>query len=112
MVYAQISILSPEHFENTGEIDQFSRRAWFDECIIACRRRDLDDGRWWTRAAFLNDLKINIDPNELTDSYRGDDDEILNRQQDRDKSLTLKLGLLSNEAGCYAEDSDEVELLE
>ncbi|KAF8595470.1 kinase-like protein [Ceratobasidium sp. AG-I] len=108
-VYAQITPLTLDHFGPSSGIDWFSHRAWFDECIRASRRRDLDNGRWWTGALFK---EIYDDRDDLTDSYRGDDYELWDRQQERDKSLTMSIEGQEGRDGWSVEELDEVILLE
>ncbi|KAF8595462.1 kinase-like protein [Ceratobasidium sp. AG-I] len=88
-LYAQLSSLNLEHLEDTSEIDWFSHRAWFDECVKLCRRRDLDNGCWWTGAPFGAENGDSDGSEEISDSYGGDDYEDWNLQQERDNSLTL-----------------------
>ncbi|KAF8593394.1 hypothetical protein BDV93DRAFT_502606 [Ceratobasidium sp. AG-I] len=86
-IYATVSSLTPEHVEYTGGIEWSSDRAWFDECVQICRRRGLDDGRWWTGALFGPVYVAGED--EVSDSYTEDDYEDWYPQQERSKSLTL-----------------------
>ncbi|KAG8728485.1 hypothetical protein FRC10_004945 [Ceratobasidium sp. 414] len=91
-IYAQVSALSQEHFVSATDVDWFSHRAWFDECVKASRRRDLDNGQWWshwTGALFGPEYQGGTDENELSDSYRGDDYELWDHRQEQDKSRTL-----------------------
>lgn len=108
-LYAQLWPLTSEHLENAAQIDWFSDRAWFDECVKASRRRDLDNGRWWTGALFGAGSEDSNEPDEYSDSYRGDDYEDWNPQHERDKSLTLSIGLQEQEDPLKA--LDEIVLL-
>ncbi|KAG9096227.1 hypothetical protein FRC06_008885 [Ceratobasidium sp. 370] len=111
-IYAQISALSHKHFVSTTHVDWFSRRAWFDECVKASRRRDLDDGRWWTGALFGAGYQGGTDGSELSDSYRGDDYELWDRQQERDKSLTLPAKRAQGGCSWNVDELDSIILLE
>ncbi|KAG8697237.1 hypothetical protein FRC08_006661, partial [Ceratobasidium sp. 394] len=104
-IYAEVSALSQEHFVSITGVDWFSRRDWFDECVKVSRRRDLDDGRWWTGALFGPGYQ-GADESELSDSYRGGDYELWDRQQERDKSLTLSAG---RELGGHSWNGDELD---
>ena len=69
-IYAQISPVSPDHTSPSTSIDWFSGHTWFDKCIKASRRRDLDNGCWWTGALFEKEYN---NQGELSDSYSGAD---------------------------------------
>lgn len=108
-LYAQLSPLTPEHLDNTVQIDWSSDRAWFDECVKVSRRRDLDNGRWWTGAPFGAGFEDPGESGELSDSYRGDDYEDWRPQQERDHSLTFSTDLQEHEDPLNA--LDEILLL-
>lgn len=107
-LYAQVSPLSPDHFDTSSGVDWFYHRAWFDECMEASRRRDLDNGRWWTGALFKEIYQP--EEGELPDSYTGDDYSLWDRQQERNKSLTLSTE--AQEGGWSAEELDEIVLVD
>ncbi|KAF8593846.1 kinase-like protein [Ceratobasidium sp. AG-I] len=88
-IYASILPLTPEHVEDASKICWHSNRAWFDECVKISRRRDLDDGRWWTRALFKPGYEAFDNQDDISDSYREDDYEDWDPQQERSNSLTL-----------------------
>ncbi|KZT03985.1 uncharacterized protein LAESUDRAFT_658820, partial [Laetiporus sulphureus 93-53] len=123
--FARVSALTPVHVAADGSgaragaehaIDFAAERAWFDECVKAARRHDLDDGRWWTGAAFGDgyDGADGKEDEELSDSYRGDDYEEWERQQERDRSLTLSTGSRREEGAqdTGLEGLDEIVALE
>ena len=69
-----------------------TRRAWFDECVKAARRHDLDNGEWWTGAAFRRP-GFDKDPAAYEDSYYASDFENWEHiQQERHPSITLSKG--------------------
>ncbi|KAF8595250.1 kinase-like protein [Ceratobasidium sp. AG-I] len=88
-IYASILPLTPEHVEDPGEICWYSNRAWFDECVKVSRRRDLDNGRWWTRVSAKSGHEGVNNQDKIPDSYREDDHSDWDPQQERSKSLTL-----------------------
>jgi hypothetical protein len=90
--YAHISPLTEEHTTSGADVDWYSKRAWFDECVKAARRRDLERGRWWTGAHFPGGPSYSWKPGEgqYEDSYRENDyEEWEHRQEERDRSLTF-----------------------
>lgn len=101
--YAEIFPLTQADVEGSHEagqsIDWFSDRAWFDESVKATRRNNLYNGCWWTGAPF--DEVYQQPEGHVEDSYfESDFEEWEERQQERDRSLTLGLGL-EGEASSY-----------
>ncbi|QRV96203.1 kinase domain protein [Ceratobasidium sp. AG-Ba] len=109
-VYAEVHPLLPEHLEDNNSVEWFSHRAWFDEYVKVCQRRDWDNGVWWSRSPIDNKEA----PNHwsgFSDSYRGNDYSLWDRQQERDKSITLSTENLPEGNG-GVDELDEVVLIE
>lgn len=106
-LYAELS----DFTASSEELEWMGCRAWFDECVAAARRRDLDNGWWWTGADFPpNEARSDLD---LSDSYRGSDyEDWEDRQQERDKSLTLGGDLDGDAIESTVEGLDEIIALE
>jgi hypothetical protein len=110
-LYAQLSSLGHAQVQGSSHetsIDWLSDRAWFDECVKAFRYNDLDNGRWWTGAAFGGDYQPK--EGEISESYCGPDYEEWDCQQERDQSLTLSTPSQRNggDSRTLAEDLDEI----
>ncbi|KAG5648360.1 hypothetical protein DXG03_004932 [Asterophora parasitica] len=88
--FAQVSSLTPVHIAAGAgvehSIDWAAERGWFDECVRATRRHDLDDGRCWTGA---HDVADGTDGTLSNSYYEWDIDLWDNCQQERDRTLTL-----------------------
>ncbi|QRV82538.1 casein kinase [Ceratobasidium sp. AG-Ba] len=103
-LYAKLLPLNQDNFEDEP-IDWFSNRAWFDECIKACRLHDMYGFRWWTGAWFPRHY---IPKEGELDSYSGTDFQEWDRpQQNRD--TTIRQDLSGQNGGCEGDLLDGVE---
>ncbi|KAG8700077.1 hypothetical protein FRC11_013231 [Ceratobasidium sp. 423] len=110
-LYAHVSPLTPAHITSES-VDWNSTRAWFDECVKASRYHYKCNGDRWT--CVLHTPSNEESDGELSDSYRGDDFESWELQQERDQSLTLAPVLEGNDIQLadVLEGLDEIELVE
>lgn len=104
-VYAQISPLGEGQIHDDN-IDWFSERDWFDECVKACRRNDLEHGCWWTGALFPKTYQR--EEGFISESFCGWDHSQWNYQRERDNSLTLPNGSQQEGNDSGLEDLDEI----
>ena len=101
--------------QHTLAPDWHSSRAWHDEIVKATRQWDYDAGRDWDIFAHLLEHEIESDPNEVKDSYRGDDYELWTylRQQERDRTLTLSTSNIGERfSDSLLQDLDNINLVE
>ncbi|CUA68682.1 Casein kinase I [Rhizoctonia solani] len=85
-LYAQVCPLTPD--KSTLEAaDWNSSRAWFDECVKAARYYNLCNGDQWTHRSYTGSEAEST--GSLDDSYCEWDFAEWERQQERDRSLTL-----------------------
>ncbi|CAE6491813.1 unnamed protein product [Rhizoctonia solani] len=107
--YAELSPLTPTEL-NDESVDWNSTRGWFDECVKASRYYDRCNGNLWTRAPPSQTSKG--PETDFSDSYSEEDFEDWERQQERDRSLTLVTVLEGSELADVLDELDEIELVE
>ncbi|KAL5639013.1 hypothetical protein ACGC1H_003402 [Rhizoctonia solani] len=109
--YAELSPLTPTEL-NDESVEWNSTRGWFDECVKASRYYDRCNGYQWTRSRRSQTSEgLGTD---FSDSYFEEDIEEWERQQERDRSLTLAT-VLEGREGQLADvlaGLDDIELVE
>jgi hypothetical protein len=109
-IYAEVHDLSSERSQRESMIDWLGTRAWFDECVKACRHRDLENGRWWTGASFGKGEDGSNSTREISDSYRGSDHSLWDIQQERNTSITLDISAEPTGSWNIADELGEIDL--
>ena len=91
--FVKVTTLLPSNLESTyadDPVDWRGDRGWFDERVRIARRRGRDNGLDWT--ALDGAVREEDEGLSIPDSYFGADYSLWdNRQQERDRSLTLDL---------------------
>ncbi|CEL51474.1 Casein kinase I homolog hhp2 OS=Schizosaccharomyces pombe (strain 972 / ATCC 24843) GN=hhp2 PE=2 SV=2 [Rhizoctonia solani AG-1 IB] len=109
-IYAEVHDLSSERSQHESMIDWLGTRAWFDECVKACRHRDLENRRWWTGASFGKGEDGSNSTREISDSYRGSDHSLWDIQQERNTSITLHISAEPTGSWNIADELGEIDL--